>query len=549
MKSLSRPFTDEQLDMLYGTMEDPVFFLKQHGEGFVYEWTNPVCRVIFGTELKGKMVGETMREEWSADVHKQFQSAIEGKRRHVYRDYSLLSGFNKTLETELLPLTHDGMQFILAITRNVSSQKNIEEDYLFYQSLVRNSVDPMLLISAELVILDMNPAYEATFGVNKRNWIGSSLKGIKEPQRSFFETGRLLLDRRNITASNSTFVSRMKSDGREARFSVSYSPIQEDGIVRAFHVVFHELTNQLLLEHELKQTENILESYKDALNFTALVLIWDITGKIEFANEHFEKLTGYAASELMHLNMEAIGESLMTPKEFAGMRQVLLEGNMWRSQLRGFRKDGQTFWIDTTVIPFIDMEGEVYQLLSVSFDITEQKTMETRLHHMAFHDALTNLPNRRLMVAHFEQMVQESSRTGEQIAVLYIDGDDFKSVNDLYGHEVGDEFIHQFARALERSLQKGDVAARVGGDEFLILLPHISSADSRGQIERTVLRIQETLRTGWVIDGHSFSPTCSIGCAVFSVDGADFGQLTKKADQALYEAKKKGGGIIYFHGE
>lgn len=547
---MSGPFTKEQMDMLYGKAADPVYFMQQQGNGFVYAWVNPVCREIFGVDLTGRSVEESMPRELALEIHKQYRIAIKRNERHLYRDYSLFSDRGTAMETELTPFKHGGVQYVLAITRDVTEQKKIEEDYLFYQSLVQNSVDPMLMISADFTILDMNPAYEKTFGVHRKEWLGRNYDDIPQDKQKFFEMGKLLLENSTSThKASSIFLSRIKSDGREAKFSASYSLIKENGIIRAFHVVFRELTNELLLKHELKRTENILESYKDALNYAALVLIWDISGMIEFANENFKKLTGFDSSELTGMNIQSIGQAIMSGQQLAHLQSVLKKGEIWRGQVRSLKKNGQPFWVDATIIPLFDVEGRIYQMLSILFDITDRKEMEEQLHHMAYHDPLTNLPNRRMMVKHFREMEAKSNRTGDQVAVLYIDGDNFKEINDLHGHEIGDEFIHQFARALERSIRKHDVAARIGGDEFLILLPGISAINSRNQIENIISRIQQTLKDGWVINGRQFSPTCSIGSALYPEDGREFEELIQKADHALYEAKKKGGGIVCFHGE
>lgn len=547
---MSGPFTKEQMDMLYGKAADPVYFMQQQGNGFVYAWVNPVCREIFGIDLTGRSVEQCMPRELALEIHKQYRIAIKRNERHRYRDYSLFSDRGTAMETELTPFSHEGAQYVLAVTRDVTEQKKIEEDYLFYQSLVQNSVDPMLMISADFTILDMNPAYEKTFGVHRKEWLGRNYDDIPQDKQKFFEMGKLLLENSTSThKASSIFLTRIKSDGREAKFSASYSLIKENGIIRAFHVVFRELTNELLLKHELKRTENILESYKDALNYAALVLIWDNSGMIEFANENFKKLTGFDSSELTGMNIQSIGQAIMSSQQLDHLQSVLKKGEIWRGQVRSLKKNGQPFWVDATIIPLFDVEGRIYQMLSILFDITDRKEMEEQLHHMAYHDPLTNLPNRRMMVKHFREMEAKSNRTGDLVAVLYIDGDNFKEINDRHGHEIGDEFIHQFARALERSIRKHDVAARIGGDEFLILLPGISAINSRSQIENIISRIQQTLKDGWAIDAQHFSPTCSIGSALYPENGSEFEELIQKADHALYEAKKKGGGIVCFHGD
>lgn len=545
---MPNPFTIEQLDLLYRKSKDPVYFMKQIDETFEYVYVNPVCFNIFKKELVGTTLEDSMPPELTREIKKQYLIALKAGKNHIYRDYSLFSDRETAMETELTPIDFKGQRFVLAVTRNVAAQKKIEEDYLFYESLVQNSVDPMIMISAEYMVIDLNPAYEKAFGVKKDEWVNRYYDELSDDHKELFRPGKLLLEQFKPGAkSTSLIMKRRKQDGTVAKFSASYSPINENGIIRAFHVVLRELTSELLLRNELKKTENILESYKDALNYAALVAMWSVSGNIEFVNENFSELTGYQPEELIGVNISTIGKAVISTEEYEKIRAVVWKGQIWRGQIRSLKKNGVLFWVDATIIPLIDVEGQIYQVLSILFDVTERKQLEEQLRYMAYHDGLTKLPNRRMMVQQFEKLKQEAAEKGEYIALLYIDGDDFKSINDQYGHDVGDDFIYHFGQAIKNSIRKEDLVARVGGDEFLVALFGLAPEESQVLIEKVISRINHALSEGWKINGHWFTPTSSAGISIFPMHGNNFEELVKKADAALYLAKSSGKGSFFLY--
>ena len=545
---MPNPFTMQQLDLLYKNSKDPVYFMKQAGETFEYVYVNPVCFEIFSKELVGTTLEDSMPSDLTREIKKQYLIALKAGKNHTYRDYSLFSDRDTAMETELTPIDYKGQRFVLAVTKNVAAQKKIEEDYLFYESLVQNSVDPMIMISAEYMVIDLNPAYEKAFGVKKEEWVDRYFDELPDEYKEFFRPGKNLLEQFTPgTKRTSLIMKRRKQDGKMAKFSASYSPIMENGIIRAFHVVLRELTNELLLKNELKKTENILESYKDALNYAALVAMWNVAGNIEFVNENFSELTGYQLEELIGVNISTIGKAVISKEEYEEIRTVVWRGSIWRGQIKSLKKNGGFFWVDATIIPLVDVDEKVYQILSILFDVTERKQLEEQLHFMAYHDSLTNLPNRRLMVRQFRQLKELAERKGEHIALLYIDGDNFKAINDQFGHDVGDAFIYHFGQAIKNSIGKEDLAARIGGDEFLVALCGIVPEGSQQHIEKVLSRIEQTLAKGWEINGYRFTPTSSAGISIFPVHGTDFDELVKKADAALYLAKSSGKGNFYLY--
>ncbi|MCM3611022.1 diguanylate cyclase [Planococcus sp. MERTA32b] len=542
------PFTKSQLDLLYGNAEDLVFFMRKTGDGYVYEYVNALCSSTFEQELTGRTVDESMPVSVADEIKKQYAIAESMEGIHRYRDYNLFSKNNVANETEITKFIYEGELFLLAISKNVSKQKTIEEDYLFYQSLVQNSVDPMIMISSDFAVIDMNPAYENIFSVLKHKWIGKSFMALPSNNEKFLNKVVSELNKDGDEKGSSSFItSHRKKQSEDGKFSVSFSPVKIGEDIRAYQIVYRELTDEVQLKEELKKTENILDSYKDALNYAAMVSIWEPSGTIIFANDNFKGTTGYEKEELLGMQIAEIGRAVIPDAFYDNIRDIIFRGTIWRGEMKSLKKNGDFFWVDTTIIPLKNEAGIIYQVLAIMFDITDRKQLEEKLHFMAYHDSLTQLPNRRLMMQEFELLERDADHDQSLIALLYIDGDDFKSVNDNFGHNIGDEFIACFGQALTQSIRAGDMAARIGGDEFIIAAAGINSEKAGMQIKNLINRIHQKLAEGWTIEGHHFAPTASVGIALYPKDADNFEDLVKLADSALYESKKSGRNQVRFY--
>ncbi|EPZ53107.1 GGDEF domain-containing protein, partial [Alicyclobacillus acidoterrestris] len=198
-------------------------------------------------------------------------------------------------------------------------------------------------------------------------------------------------------------------------------------------------------------------------------------------------------------------------------------------------------WVEASGKPVFDERGNLLHFVIVSRDITERKMYEKRLEHLAFHDSLTGLPNRRMFRDRFRQALEEADRHGRKMAVMYMDIDKFKSINDTLGHEVGDELLRQFAHRVQACLRPYDTLARQGGDEFTILLPEITAQEDAVSIAK---RILAAIQEPWEISGQVFHTTSSVGVAFYPMDGSTRHELLRHADEALYDAKKDGRNTI-----
>lgn len=211
-----------------------------------------------------------------------------------------------------------------------------------------------------------------------------------------------------------------------------------------------------------------------------------------------------------------------------------------------YNSKGEPRFVEVYGFPIFDEQGEVIEMIEYSIDITKRKQAEQRLAYLATHDALTELPNRTLFNIRLKLEMEHAIRNRDRLAVMLLDLDGFKGVNDTLGHDVGDEVLKAVARRLEATLRKSDTAARLGGDEFLVLVPALSSAQEAGSMADKMIK---ALAAPLVIGGQALCLKGSFGIAIFPDDGDDLEALTKHADTAMYLAKGEGGGGYKFYQE
>jgi diguanylate cyclase (GGDEF)-like protein len=222
-----------------------------------------------------------------------------------------------------------------------------------------------------------------------------------------------------------------------------------------------------------------------------------------------------------------------------------LEGG-WKGEIWNRRRDGQLFAEALRISAIRDSRGEVTHYVGILSDITEQKEQQERIHHMAFHDALTGLPNRIVFNDRLGQAIRQAKRHDDKVAVLFFDLDKFKAVNDTFGHKVGDLLLQGVTERVRACLREEDTIARIGGDEFCAVVRGSDEVQHIGEVGQ---RIIEALNQPFEIEDHRCEIGCSIGISRYPADSQDQAQLIKFADEAMYEAKSGGRNRVVFHGD
>lgn len=283
--------------------------------------------------------------------------------------------------------------------------------------------------------------------------------------------------------------------------------------------------------------ENPLLAVRVLENIMDGVLITDADGHIQYVNPAFSAITGYSADEVVGKNPRILKSGHQDAEFYQYMWTTLNTQGQWQGEIWNRRKNGEIYpeWENIAVIK--DGEDNVTNYVAIFSDITVLKSMERRFHHLAHHDPLTGLPNRLLFQDRFQLALVQAKRQQQALAVLFIDIDNFKTINDTLGHAVGDQLIKTAAERLTQCVRNADTVARLGGDEFIVLLVNVKNPQDA---ERVAKKIISAVAKVFVVEGHELSITASIGACLYPEGGEDTNTLIKNADTAMYRAKQQG---------
>jgi diguanylate cyclase (GGDEF)-like protein/PAS domain S-box-containing protein len=264
------------------------------------------------------------------------------------------------------------------------------------------------------------------------------------------------------------------------------------------------------------------------------IVITDLDANIEYANANFSKVTGYTLDEAIGKNPRML-QSGKTPKSvYEDMWAHLTRGETWRGELINQHKDGSEYIESAIISPVRQADGKITNYLAIKENITDKRLAEERIQNLAHFDQLTGLPNRSLLNEHFKFALGLAQRNDEKMAVMFLDLDHFKDVNDTLGHSIGDQLLVEIALRLKSHIRDEDTVSRLGGDEFILVLP---GNDENGAA-RVASKLLGIVSQPCQIDSHELIITSSIGIAIYPDDGEDFEALLKKADTAMYRVKQ-----------
>ncbi|MES9833873.1 MAG: EAL domain-containing protein [Candidatus Thiodiazotropha sp. DIVDIV] len=302
------------------------------------------------------------------------------------------------------------------------------------------------------------------------------------------------------------------------------------------------------LEQEIqsrKETSEELKKLSLAVEQSpASVVITDLNGLIEYVNPKFCEVSGYTSVEVIGEHTQMLGADTNDKELFSQMWKTIENGEVWKGDFCTKRKNGTIYWESAVIAPIRDDNKITTHYLAVKEDITDQKAIEEKLVHQATHDQLTGLPNRFLAFDRLEQLLQRAKRSDSYVAIIYIDLDNFKNVNDSMGHSIGDELLVKIAKRIQEQLRTEDTLARVGGDEFLAIIPDVTNLST--DLERVVTRLLNTTEVPVILNSREVTISSSLGIAIYPEDGDTVSSLMSNADIAMYDAKHAGRNTFRF---
>ncbi len=334
----------------------------------------------------------------------------------------------------------------------------------------------------------------------------------------------------------------IRKGGSAVNVSVTVSPIRNRfGKIVGVSKISRDIT-------VLKRAEQEQRIAATAFDSNEAMLITDANSVILRVNRAFTETTGYTSKEIVGKRPNVLKSGHQDPPFYASMWDAIHRAGSWQGEIWDRRKNGEIFpsWMTITAVKGDD--GKVSNYVCILSDITSRKAAEEEIRHLAFYDALTDLPNRRLLMERLRHALTTSMRSGREGALMFIDMDNFKTLNDTHGHEKGDLLLQEVARRLALCVRKCDTIARLGGDEFVVLIEELSAnLDEAGvQAESVGEKILRILNLPYDLAGLLYQSTPSIGVTLFCDHKQSAGELLKRADLAMYQAKAAGRNVLRF---
>jgi diguanylate cyclase (GGDEF)-like protein/PAS domain S-box-containing protein len=412
-------------------------------------------------------------------------------------------------------------------------EKELKASEERFRQMFERHVSAMLLVDPSSgTIVDANPAASRFYGYKIQQLRGKNLQEIVAKEE------------------DGPAVTHRLANGENRTVEVHSSTVEVAGRTHRFSIV-HDVTDRVDAERSLRLHDAALNASANA------IVITDKDGRVLWANQAFADLTGYRLEE-------AIGRALKEMKEsgaqegspFEELWRTVLSGRPWRGELVSQRKNGVRYQEEITITPVRDEWQEIRHFVAVMQDITERKTIEAQIHDLAFHDTLTGLVNRRLLLERLEHALIAGRRSRFYGALMFMDLDNFKSLNDTLGHDVGDLLLVEVANRLKRSVRAEDTVARLGGDEFVVMIERLNedrstSTMNAGMVaEKLVAALADPYplkrpRPDGGVDEVMHRCTASIGVAIFNHESTGEDVL-KQADTAMYRSKTAGRNRISF---
>ncbi len=309
------------------------------------------------------------------------------------------------------------------------------------------------------------------------------------------------------------------------------------------------------MAHAFNSMMAVLEEREAALSVAAIafeieegMIVTDQDEVVIRVNRVFTKLSGYSAEEAIGKNLNMLKSDREDPEFYPRMQEILHRDNFWQGEIWNRRKNGEIYpeWLTITAV--VGKDGAITNYICAFFDITERKQAEEKIHNLAFYDPLCQLPNRRLLFDRLHQAVTSSSRNKTCAALLFVDLDNFKILNDTRGHDIGDLLLIEVGQRLRASIRESDTLARLGGDEFVVLLEGLSHDRSEAAVQAREVgeKMLIDINQPYMLKGVEHYSTASIGISLFANYRQNLDDLLKQSDTAMYAAKKAGRNTLRF---
>ncbi len=470
------------------------------------------------------------------------QAVLEGKPYEV--EYRIIDagGVERWVSENGQPQAEaGGPPWVDGIIADISQRKHNEmriEGLLAEQSAILDNVMFGVMFVRHRKVVSANRRAEELFGFAQGMMAGISTSVLFPSWFDFDSAGERQYP---ILAAGQYFSEErqyLRKDGSLFWALVSGCALDPERANEGSIWVHADVSERKEAEEKLRLSATVLEHIADG------VMVIDVQGVIMAINPAYTQITGYGEEEAVGKDSTLTRSGQHDQQFYLNLWAELVGGGFWRGEIWNLRKNGEVYLEWLTLSAVRDTHGVTTHYVGVFSDITLVKESQQKLDHLAHHDPLTSLPNRLLFHDRLQHAIRHAARDGEQLAILFIDLDRFKNVNDTLGHHIGDELLKQVARQLSSKLREGDTLARLGGDEFIVLLENVDGQYGASLVAEKLVSMFEQ---PFMVADHELFVTCSVGISLFPNDAADLNMLIRNADVAMYQAKARGRNGFQFY--
>jgi diguanylate cyclase (GGDEF)-like protein/PAS domain S-box-containing protein len=513
-------------------------------------WANLAFEIMFGYS-QDELIGMSTRPLYVNDEDYQVVGAayariesegivrLQGEylRKNGQHLYLNISGAMLNKETG------ESLWVFVDVTELKHAESALAETHYILQTIIDTAPIRIFWKDKDLRFLGCNPAFAKDAGMASPNdligkddyemgWAAQA-DLYRADDRTILDTGiaKLFYDEPQTTPTGQIIWLRT------AKVPLKNKDNQTVGLLG----IYEEITDQKLAENDLRIAATAFESQEG-------ILVTDANNVILRVNRAFTKVTGYSAEDAIGKTPGLLTSGYHDADFYEGMWRSINETGLWEGEIWNRRKNGEVYPEHLIITAVKDNAGVVTNYVATLNDITVHKAAAKEIHHLAFYDALTRLPNRRLLLDRLNHALAASTRSGKEGAVLFLDLDHFKTLNDTLGHDIGDLLLQQVAERLTACVREGDTVARLGGDEYVIMLEDLSEHDIEAAAQAEVIgeKILIALNKPYHLGAHEHHCTSSIGITLFNDHKSGIEELLKQADIAMYQAKKSGRNTLRF---
>ncbi len=507
-------------------------------EGKVLEVNDAFCRMLGYTREEAMCLSVSdWNEQFSKEELRARFRALIGKSDtfetvHRCKDGSLLD-----VEICATGVEIDGEGFIFASSRDITERKKLQSVQQRHKQVIETAMDGFWMTDIYGFLKEANEAYAKMSGYTIQELVGMHISQLDAIDKE--EDINARIEKIMLQGYDRFETMHRRKDGRVIDIEVSVTFMRE---ADRFFVFCHNITRRKQAEQALRVAAATFETHDG-------ILITDLQANIIRVNRGFTKITGYTSEEVVGKNPRIMSSGRQDKAFYAAMWKKILDTGSWAGEIWDKRKNGEIYpkWMTITAVK--NEHGETTQYVAIFSDITVRKQEEEEIRSLAFYDALTQLPNRRLFLERFNAALAASARYTNHGAILFIDMDHFKSLNDTLGHDYGDLLLIEVAKRIKSCVREIDTVARFGGDEFVVLLESIGGEREKASHKAGLVaeKIREALSLSYHLKEREFYSSPSIGISLYQGNNETIESLLRYADAAMYLAKDAGRNTVRFY--